>query len=198
MILYLVRHGRTLGADGLCVGHCDLEMDPAAEEGLHALAASFPVAPAHLFTSDLARARTTLGVLGIGWGGTITVEPRLREMSFGEWDGCTWEEIQREDGDRLQAWMEDWVEQPVPGGESFSAVAERVSGWANEVRAAHTDDELLAVAHAGSIRALLCRLLDWPLERAFRLQVDHGRVSAVKFGREPTLLFLNADRVPVQ
>lgn len=195
MILYLVRHGRTLDAEGRCVGHCDLAMDPAEEAALERLAASFPWPPAHLACSDLRRARSTLEVLGRGWPASRAPEPRLREMDFGEWDGRPWAEVRERDGARLEAWMADWVATRAPGGESFEEVAARAGSWLDEVRAA-PEGEVLAVAHAGSIRALLCRALDWPLERAFRLQVDHSRVTALKLGREPTLLFLNADRVP--
>jgi alpha-ribazole phosphatase len=195
VILYLVRHGRTLHGEGRCVGHSDLEMDPEAGEALASLAASFEVAPPRLFSSDLARARSTLSALAHGWGGTIEVDARLREMNFGDWDGRTWVEIREADGERLQGWMDDWVERRVPGGESFADVALRVASWSDEIL--HGETSLLAVAHAGSIRALLCHLLEWPLDRAFRLQVDHGRISAVKLGESPTLLFLNADRVPL-
>lgn len=192
MILYLVRHGRTAGAEGRCVGHCDLPMDPAAAEGLRTLAATLPRGLSAA-TSDLARARTTADHL-IGENTPRTVDPRLREMDFGEWDGRSWAELESTDEDRLRAWMAGWVETPAPGGECFADVARRVNDWWEEHGESGRDR--LVVAHAGSLRALLCTLLDWPLRHAFRLQVDHGRISAVQLGREPVLRFLNADRVP--
>jgi broad specificity phosphatase PhoE len=191
VILYLVRHGRTLDAEGRCIGHCDLEMDPAAAAGLAALAESLAVPPRRV-TSDLSRARATLAALAEG---PHTLEPRLREMDFGEWDGRHWAEIQAQDGRRLRRWMDAWVETPAPGGESFAQVAARTAAWLAEV-AAEPAEDVLAVAHAGSIRALLCGALGLPLERAFRLRVDHGRVSALELGPAPTLRFLNCGRVP--
>jgi broad specificity phosphatase PhoE len=196
MILYLVRHGRTLGGEGRCVGHCDLEMDPAAAVGLRSLAASFPAAPPpRLISSDLRRASTTLSALAERWSAPIEMDPRLREMDFGEWDGRSWSEIRSSDGERLQRWMDGWTTERAPGGESFTQVADRTARWLDELGRSDSS-EAVVVAHAGSIRAMLCGILRLPLERAFRLRVDHGRVSAVELGDEPTLLFLNADRIP--
>jgi broad specificity phosphatase PhoE len=91
-----------------------------------------------------------------------------------------------------------------PEGEAFPDVAARAAAWLEAARgAAAPDDVVLAVAHAGSIRALLCTLMGWPLADAFRVRHDHARVTALRVpsggpgtGRGAELLFLNADRVP--
>jgi broad specificity phosphatase PhoE len=147
-----------------------------------------------VIASPLARARESAAVLAEPWSLAVEAEPRLAEMDFGEWDGRTWDDIEQEDGGRLAEWMAAWVSVAAPGGESFADVAARVSAWAGELPRA---ESALVVAHAGSIRALLCTLLELPLEAAFRLRVDHARVSAVRLGsRQCELLFLNADHVP--
>ena len=51
---------------------------------------------------------------------------------------------------------------------------------------------VVAVAHAGPIRALLCDALGLPLARAFRLEVAHARPSVVEWvGGHPVLRSLN-------
>jgi broad specificity phosphatase PhoE len=102
-------------------------------------------------------------------------------MDFGEWDGRFWNEIEREDADRLKRWMESWVTERVPGGESFSVLSERVREWYSQ-SVASSALEVLVVAHAGSIRALLCHLLDVPLAKAFEFPVDRLRISTVEIG----------------
>jgi broad specificity phosphatase PhoE len=176
------------------VGHADLPLSAAGARDLAALAPGFPAVPDRVFASDLARARRSAEVLAEGWGSAVETDARLREMDFGEWDGRTWAELEAADGARLTGWMGDWVNERAPGGESFTDVAARAAAWAAEMPGEGT---AVAVAHAGSIRALLCHLLGLPLEAAFRVRVDHARVSAVRLGSMGAeLLFANASRVP--
>ena len=208
MKLVLVRHGVAEGADGFCVGHRDLGLSARGADDIRRLAAAWQGVtarntaaigvPSRIVASDLRRAADSASVLAVPWKATVEVDPRLREMDFGEWDGHTWHALQARDGERLQAWMEDWVDTRAPGGESFADVAIRVAEWIDECRAREDDQAVvLAVAHAGAIRAVLCHLLRWPLDHAFQVRIDHARVTALSVGaRGVELQFLNADRVP--
>ena len=101
-------------------------------------------------------------------------------MSFGEWEGRTWAEIQQKDGSRMDAWMSKWTHARVPGGEGFVDVRERVGRWADDgCNRWRAGDQVVVVAHAGSIRALLSHWLGFTAEEVFALRVDHGRASAV-------------------
>lgn len=211
MRLVLVRHGVTEGADGVCMGHCDL---PLAEHGRPALARlaaawqadaaagrSVVPAPTRLVVSDLARARASAEPFAAAFGLAPAFDARLREMHFGAWEGRAWTALEADGGERLSRWMAGWATERAPDGERFPDVAERTAAWLADVRAAAApDDVVLAVAHAGSIRALLCTLMGWPLADAFRVRHDHARVTALRVpvepGRGAELLFLNADRVP--
>jgi broad specificity phosphatase PhoE len=194
MILYLVRHGVAEGCEGRCVGRTDAPLSAAGTESIRTLAARWPRPPQRLFASGLARAQGSAAVLAGAWNLPVETEPRLGEMDFGGWDGRTWAELEAADGARLAEWMAAWVTVPAPGGESFTDVADRVRAWA---AALPREGDAAVVAHAGSIRALLCTLLELPLDAAFRLRIDHGRVSALRLGAHGCeLLFLNADHVP--
>jgi broad specificity phosphatase PhoE len=155
---------------------------------------------AAVVTSDLARARGTaeriVEALGAG-ADAIEVEPRLRELHFGAWEGHTWDEIQRRDAARLDGWMAAWTERGTPDGEGYRELCERVSEWA------HTLDQragdIVVVAHAGSIRALLSRLLGISPQQAFRMRLDHAHVTALALrshgaAQGAQLLYHNADR----
>lgn len=194
MILYLVRHGVAEGCEGRCIGRTDAPLSQAGADSLARLASAWSRPPDRLLTSGLARARSSAAVLADAWHLPLETDARLGEMDFGAWDGRTWAELEAEDGARLAAWMAAWVTVAAPGGESFADVAARVRAWAAEMPRGGT---AAVVAHAGSIRALLCTLLELPLDAAFRLRIDHGRVSGVRMGSHGCeLLFLNADHVP--
>ncbi len=208
--LYLVRHGVAEGAEGRCVGHTDLALAPGARDALARLAAAWPSPrPPRLVSSDLARARESAEVFAAEWGGPTPAptDARLREMHFGAWDGRPWADLEREDPVAFGGWMADWQEARTPGGEGFGDVIARVAGWLRGAVAAAREDgvaELVAVAHGGSIRALLVHALGLPRRGAFRVRVDHARVTALRVAggeiaaacSEAELLFSNADRVP--
>lgn len=201
--LILVRHGAALGAHGRCIGRTDLALSPEGRTAVRALARSWHgPPPSSIVTSDLARATATAAALGEGWGMTAESDARLREMDFGDWDGRSWRELGEADGARLDRWMSSWTHERTPGGEGFPDVALRVASWLAEVRASLAVGEpLLAVAHAGSIRALLCHLLGWTPTQAFRTSIDHACATAVALGPpgEPFaahLLYCNASTFP--
>ena len=195
MELLLVRHALPQGIEGRAVGHEDLPLAAAGAAQAWALAASWRgPAPDRIFTSDLRRAAETARILGRRLGLAPTVDARLRELCFGEWEGQRWDDVHRHDADRLAAWGERWWEVPTPGGESFADLSRRVLEWFRETREAHPDGVGVAVAHSGSIRALLGALLDWHRQQIFELRLDHARVSAVERGRE--LAFVNRERFP--
>ncbi len=196
--LYLVRHGEAQGAEGRCVGHTDLPLAPAGRDALARLAATWTLPrPPLLMSSDLLRARESARLLAGGWGMAppIRTDPRLREMHFGRWDGRTWEELERDDGVALGAWMADWQEARTPGGEGFGDVVARAGAWLRDAAEAGRADghDVVAVAHAGFIRALLVHAIGLTRESAFRMRVDHAGVTAVRVGgRGHEALFVNA------
>lgn len=207
--LYLVRHGAADGAAGRCIGHHDLALSVAGRADVAHLAARWPAPhPPCIVASDLQRAHASAAVLADGWGAaTVAVDARLREMDFGAWEGRTWNDLQRDDAEALGAWMARWDEARVPNGEGFPDVIARAAAWLDDgIRAtvAAGASDLVAVAHAGSIRALLVHALGVPRHLAFRLRVDHARVSALgvrgtsEGGVQGSaeLLLLNATHVP--
>lgn len=208
--LYLVRHGAATGAGGRCIGQCDLPLSPRGRADIVRLAAAWPMPPAtRVIASDLARARDSAVALVDAWSASAEIEmdARLREMHFGAWDGRQWADIQRGDGVAMSTWMERWEKARVPDGEGFGDVIDRAAGWltdtVHDARASGIE-ELVVVAHAGSIRSLLVHSLGLPRRLAFRLRLDHARASALRISGDVSragcaaveLLFLNADRVP--
>ena len=177
------------------MGHTDAPLSPEGIELVARLVAAWPRAPGHICSSDLLRARETAVRIGQRWGVKPAFDARLREMDFGEWDGRFWNRIELEDADRLKRWMESWVTERVPGGESFSIVSERVREWYTQCLT-NPEGEVVVVAHAGSIRALLCHLLEVPLSKAFEFPVERLRITTIEIDETGTrLLALNSPEV---
>lgn len=108
-------------------------------------------------------------------------DPRLHELHFGTWENRPWDSLPPAE---LDPWMADFVTVAPPGGESFRALAARAEAWRAAVTAAggaHGDVvAVVAVTHAGVIRALGCARAGVPLAEAFArfAEVPYGAVVA--------------------
>ena len=182
MELVLVRHGDVDAPPGLCLGQTDAPLSAAGFGAVQQLAATWTEsAPRFLFTSDLKRAQQAASIFAARFAIEPLLDARLRDVNLGEWDGMRWEDVMRSDAARYEHWATNWVIQEAPGGESYADVIRRTGAWLSSLLAAtHDDDVVLAVAHAGSIRALLCHALGLPAARAFALCVDHAHASRVR------------------
>jgi broad specificity phosphatase PhoE len=110
------------------------------------------------------RARQTAEALGL----TAAVAPELDECDFGSWRGRTLSELHAADPDAVAAWMEDPAAAP-HGGESLLALLERVRRWLSA--RAGDGERVVAVTHAGVIRAAVVCTLDAPPLAFWRLDV---------------------------
>ena len=74
------------------------------------------------------------------------------------------------------AWHRFWLapaHEAPPGGESFTAVVERVSGTVRRLSATHAGRDIVAVTHGGTIRAALAIALNIDPEQALAFSVDN-------------------------
>jgi broad specificity phosphatase PhoE len=197
MDLILVRHGGVDAAAGTCLGHFDVALSAEGFMATQRLAASWGESPPRfLFSSDLKRAQQSAQVFAAMFAIEPLADARLREVDLGAWDGKRWDEIAASDAARYRHWAENWVIQEAPGGESFADVIRRTGAWLSSLLGSTRDDDIvLAVAHAGSIRALLCHALGLPPARAFALHIDHAHAARVRSrGGQFEVCYANASR----
>jgi broad specificity phosphatase PhoE len=151
--LLLVRHGETdWNRDGRWQGHSDTHLNDAGREQARQVAADLGHVDV-IYASDLTRARETAEIIAADLGLDVRTDARLRERSFGAWEGLSMPEIEEQFGDALARWrLGDG-----PGAddaEPFEAFAERVREFVEEVLARHPDEAVLVVSHGGSIRVI--------------------------------------------
>jgi len=157
-----VRHGETdENRERRYLGHSDPALNQKGREQalqLRHLLAHF--SPRAVYTSDRKRCMETATCLAEPW--KLSPEPveALRELSFGEWDGLTYEEIRQRDEARLTRWYRDPFQEAPPGGETLEQLGQRVDRWVAERFAASQPDETaVIVTHGGVIRWFQCRWL---------------------------------------
>ncbi len=168
----LMRHGDCGAPEGHCVGQWDLPLTAAGAAQVAAVAAGWRGdVPERIVASDLQRARHSAELLGRYWSVPVACDARLREIDLGDWQGLSWQRIQREAPAALARWGQCWQEQGPPGGESARALLARVACWWQACLPG-LPRTALVVGHAGSLRALLCQLGGRPAGALFECAVD--------------------------
>jgi broad specificity phosphatase PhoE len=184
MRLYYVRHGLTdWNAAGRLQGQLDVPLNSVGRaQAAHCggilrdlfVRDGWPD-PAHDYVSSpLVRARSSMeamrATLGLPAAG-YRQEPRLAEISFGEWEGLTYHEVTaREPGVAARREADKWNFRP-PGGESYEQLALRVGAWLATV-----EREAVVCSHGGTGRALVALLGVAPPDEAVHQPIDQGVV----------------------
>jgi probable phosphoglycerate mutase len=160
----LWRHGRTQwNVEGRVQGQSDIPLD---EVGLaQAKAAASRLAalrPDRIVSSDLVRAADTAQALADVTGGKVELDPRLRELNFGEREGLTWREAWTKFPDGMQAWV-DGDETQIPGSETHRQAGERFAAALHDLLVdLPPDGVMVVVAHGAVLRTGACAFLDIP------------------------------------
>jgi broad specificity phosphatase PhoE len=201
--LLIVRHGRTAwNSDGRFQGQLDIPLDEVGQAQAAAVARRLAYEhPLAIYASDLSRAWQTARRIQNAIAEAIqpdpipplVLEPRLREMHFGEWQGLTHAEIQACQPDALATWEADWLNNAPPGGETLTQLVERVQAVYREILATHPDGTVLLVGHGGTLQALLCMALGLPPERFWQLQLDNTGLADLRIYPEGAILNLFND-----
>ena len=107
MTLWTLRHP-PVDRQGRCVGQTVLKTTISLDEAVRRATETAPFRPARLFSSDLPRCAMLARGLAEAWSIPLQLDPSLREMDFGEWEGRTYDALDTQDGTRWRAWCENW------------------------------------------------------------------------------------------
>jgi alpha-ribazole phosphatase len=146
--------------------------------------------------SPLARCRAFAVALASRHGLPLAVEPDLREVGMGCWEGRTPHQVMADEPESFDAFYRDPVRCRPRGGESLESLSERVGRAYDNLVASHPGRHLLIVAHAGVMRALVGRVLLADPERWYRIRLDYAGVVRIRHERfGASLECVNAQRI---
>jgi broad specificity phosphatase PhoE len=181
--LRLVAHGHTAALRRARFGGTDDGLD---EGGLRAALAQAHTGPgrrgplgAHdaCLSSPATAARQTADALGL----LPTIEAALADCDYGDWSGRSLEEIAGTQPQALHDWLSDSDSAP-HGGESVTAVRDRIGRWLDERRGAGR--RVVAVTHPLVIRVAVVHALG--LSTATYRQVDVEPLAIVRLTSQGT------------
>jgi len=173
MEIYLIRHTTPQIEKGICYGQSDIPLTEIFHNERQKLLQQLPDKFDTVYSSPLSRC-VKLAEL-INSGQKFTHDIRLMEMNFGNWEMKKWDEINQE---ALNEWMKDFVNVPIPNGENFIDLNNRVNEFIDEL--IKKDYKKVAiVTHAGVIRCFIARVLEIPLTNAFKIPCDHSSITKI-------------------
>lgn len=194
MRLLLVRHGQTAyNAQGQFMGQLDVPLDETGREQAQAVARRLAEErPALIYTSGLRRALETARAIqaAIPSHPDLQVDGRLVEGHFGDWQGETYENLRVHDAARLARWETGHREIPPPNGELLADLAERVQAAYGDICQAHPEQDVIVVAHGGTLQVLVVLALGLPLEDYRKLWLSNASVSELRIYETGAVLWL--------
>lgn len=155
--ILLVRHGESAPARAddpfpLVDGHGDPPLAPEGEREAELVAERLAIEPLdRLYVTTLRRTHQTAEPLAKRLGMTPVVEPDLREVLLGEWEGGLFRiKVAQRDDVALRMWAEErW--DVIPGAESTEALRARIGAAIVRIAAAHPNERVAAFTHGGVI-----------------------------------------------
>jgi broad specificity phosphatase PhoE len=183
--IYLVRHGETAwNRDEVFRGRADVPLSSRGREEAGLLAESLgrqPIVAA--YTSPLARALDTARPAADRLGVPVTVDPRLADMSFGEWEGKALADVRARWPELHQIWTADPTRFRAPDGESLADVLGRAWPALEELADRHRGQAILLVSHRVVCKLLVCAALGVGEEGFWRVRLDTASVSLLAHGQ---------------
>lgn len=180
MLIELLRHGETALA-GTLRGSLDDDLTAEGWQQMQ-LACQEPGPWTRIVSSPLRRCALFAQDLGEQLGLPVSLDPGLRELHFGDWEGLTPAELMPEYADLLAAFWRDPYQCNAPGGEAMAAFEQRVLASIDKLAAEQADEHLLLITHGGVMRLLIARARGLP--RADLLQVEVALAQRVLLRRD--------------
>lgn len=175
----LIRHGEPVGGKKYRGSHVD---DPLSEKGWRQMREA--VGDHHpwqrIYSSSLSRCAAFAEELAVRHQLPLTLEERLKEISFGIWEGKTAAELEAMFPGCVTRFTSDPVAHRPQGAETLEVFRDRVIGAWEEIINRHRGEHLLLVGHAGMIRMIIREVLDMPLPRMYRIHVANASITRIQ------------------
>ena len=193
--LFLVRHGETeLNSTERYWGSTDVKLSDAGFRQAERLCDRLAIERIDaIYSSDLKRASATAEIIASNHHLDVLTCNELREMNFGELEGLTFNEISQLYPEVTELWLQRSHKLKFPGGESVDEFNSRVSQFADRLKNHTPQETILIVAHSGSLRSLMCHLLDIGQEHRWQFRLDLASLSILETYPQGTILSLFND-----
>ncbi|MCF7991162.1 MAG: histidine phosphatase family protein [Thiohalocapsa sp.] len=195
-IVDLIRHGEPVGGRIIRGNGCD---HPLSDLGWRQMwSAVGAQTPWHqVISSPMARCRAFASALAGANALPLAIEPQLREIGMGAWEGRRPTQVAADEPQAYEAFRRDPVSNRPPGGERLEALRARIGAAYDRQVAAWPGRHVLIVCHAGVSRAVIGHVLGADDAAWYRMRIDYAGVTRIRHGHfGASIECVNASRVP--
>jgi len=182
--IFLIRHGETIwNLEQRCQGFTDIELSDKGVEQAERVAAylakNFSLQA--IYSSDLMRAKKTAEAIAQKQGLAVRIDPRLRELNQGEFEGQQLFITLKDQPEILEKWYKEPAEFLMPGGESLTQLQARTWPAFNEIVDNHQGENSAIVGHNLCITTILCKILNLHLNQFRRIKQSSAALNEIVF-----------------
>ena len=117
---------------------------------------------------------------------SFKIDPRIKELDLGDWEMKLMSSIEKSE---IEKWQDNLMEYKVPNGESNKDFLKRLNGFLKDILKFKQD--VLLVAHAGSINAMISILTKEPFDKLVKNyweKIKHGSLTSIKLNEKKVII----------
>ena len=174
-----VRHAPVRNDGGNIYGQKDMDCDCSDAIVFNAVSKILP-REAAWFSSNLKRTHQTADAIwtaGFPKPDNMQHEPELAEQHLGDWQGLNRAAFFASRPINVGSYWFAPIDEPSPNGESFMDLYNRVRRAIDRINISHAGQDIIAVAHGGTIKAAIGLALNDQPDRGLAFTIDNCSVT---------------------
>lgn len=186
---YLVRHGQTLwNVERKYQGQSDVPLTKTGKLQAKRVADKLKDKDiSAIYASDLSRTINTAREIAKHHNLEVLKDKDVRELSFGIWEGLTFDEINQRWSKEFKDWQEKPFEINPPEGETLTDLYNRTDRFMMRAAKDHPKEKIVVVTHAGPIRAILAQILNLKKDLFWKFKISNSSITEFVYRGERKL-----------
>lgn len=180
--LILVRHALTTdNQDNKLSGHIDSVVSEIGKKQIDKLTTYLEnVDIDKIYTTTSSRTKDTVQKIANLKKINIIQKEALKEISFGDFEGITFEKIKKNHPKEFQDMIDKGYEYKYPNGESLIDSYKRVANEISEIIFDNKDKTILICSHGGTIRNIITYLISNSYEYHWNFKIDNASITILE------------------
>ncbi len=184
MKVYLLRHGQTeWNVMKKWQGNTDIELNSMGISQAENVAKRFENRKvSKIYASNLSRAKKTAEVIrekAFNNEVEFFIENDLAEIKLGEWEGLTYEDVSTKFEEHYKKWSTSEDVEVGFGVENYYQLQQRAFNIFTKICSENSED-ILIVSHGAWIKALVCKILNLPLEHKNKFEIGNTSITTIE------------------